>query len=103
MSDDEAHRQESEDDGDEDLGVDEVDVRDALRAALQVPPPDDIKIARGVQRRIREKTAGRYFSDGWSTSTEPRNTYLVTAALMLALVLLAWWLLAPSGFVPWPN
>ena len=84
------------DEADEDYeGVDELDVRDALRKALRVSAPDTVKITRGVQDRIRDRSAGRYFADGWSTSSAPHATYLVTTLLMLLLVLAAWWLLGP--------
>ncbi|MCA9618837.1 MAG: hypothetical protein KC731_07445, partial [Myxococcales bacterium] len=81
----------------EDFELDEVDVRDLLRSALKTPPASERAIERGVQRRIREDTKGQFFGDGWSVSTAPKATFLVTSLLMLALVILAWLLLTPRG------
>lgn len=82
---------------DEGLELDDVDVRDLLRSALSTPPPKGEAITEGVQRRIRERTQGRYFADGWSTSTAPKATFLITSILMLVVLLLAWILLTPRG------
>jgi hypothetical protein len=82
---------------DDGVGLDDVDVRDMLRAAMRVPDSEPKNIARGVQRRIREDTKGRYFSDGWSTASAPKATFLITSILMLLVVVLAWFLLTPKG------
>ena len=79
------------------LELDEVDVRDLLRKALEPPadePPKDILT--GVQRRIRARSAGRFFADGWSTSVAPRATFLVTALLMLLVAIITWVLIGPT-------
>jgi hypothetical protein len=100
MSDEEKRPSPSNDDGEheqEELELDDVDVRDLLRSALKTPEPKPEVITEGVQRRIRERTKGRYFSDGWSTSTAPKATFLVTSILMLIVLVLAWLLLTPRG------
>ena len=81
----------------EGLELDDVDVRDLLRSALSTPPPKADAITEGVQRRIRERTQGRYFADGWSTSTAPKATFLITSILMLVVLVVAWLLLTPRG------
>jgi hypothetical protein len=84
------------DDGDEPgPSLDEVDVKNLLRAALKPPAEDPNRIKKGVQKKIREASGGRFFGDGWSTATAPRETYLVTGILMLILVALAWLALGP--------
>jgi hypothetical protein len=85
--------------GEEDLGPDEVDVRDALRRVMREPAgrKPAAQLLSGVHRKIREQSEGRYFADGWSTHSSPRATFLVTSLLMLLVVLLAWLLLAPYG------
>lgn len=88
---------EQERDSEEGLELDDVDVRDLLRSALSTPPPKGDAITEGVQRRIRERTQGRYFADGWSTSAAPKATFLITSILMLVILLLAWLLLTPRG------
>ncbi len=81
------------------LDLDDVDVRDLLRSALAEPQrrKPTAKVVQGVQRRIREGSKGKYFGDGWSTTPHPKATFLVTSALMLLIVVLAWLLLAPYG------
>ncbi len=77
--------------------LDEVDVKDLLRAAMKPPSARSSVIRRGVQSRIREQSRGRYFADGWSVTSAPKATFTVTALLMLLLTLLAWALLSPVG------
>lgn len=81
----------------EDFDLDEVDVKDLLRAALAPPDEDDERLQRGVQKQIREASKGRFYADGWSTAKAPKETFFVTSVLMLVVVLLAWFLLGPTG------
>ncbi len=81
--------------------LDEVDVRDLLRAALEPPPPkakDEAQRLKGVQKRIRLRSKGKFYSDGWSTSRSPRSTYLVTSIFMLVLIAFVFLVL-----IPWSN
>ena len=58
--------------------LDEVDVRDLLRAALEPPPPkakDEAHRLKGVQKRIRVLSTVKFYPDGWITSHYPRSTY----------------------------
>ncbi len=79
--------------------LDEVDVRDLLRRALDKPAEQRApkSVLADVQRRLREESKGRYFADGWSTSPSPRETYIVTSLLMLLIIVIAWVLLGPIG------
>lgn len=81
---------------DADVEVDEVDLKEALRGALRPPPgavaPD---ILRGVQKKLRVRSRGKFYGDGWSTSASPRSTYLVTSAIMLVLVAIVFLVLMP--------
>lgn len=84
-----------------DVEIDEVDVRDLLRAALEPPPPrpkDDAVLLKGVQRRLRQRSKGKFYADGWSTSRSPRSTYLVTSIFMLLLIAFVFLVL-----IPWSN
>lgn len=81
-----------------DFDLDEVDVKDLLRAALRPPEEDDDKLQRAVQRQIRKGSRGRFYADGWSTAKAPKETFLVTSILMLIVLVLAWVLLGPTGF-----
>jgi hypothetical protein len=79
-------------------GLDEIDVRDLLRSAL-APPKGAVapELLRGVQRKIRTRSRGKFYGDGWSTARSPRSTYLVTSLLMLILIALVYFILVPWG------
>jgi hypothetical protein len=83
--------------------LDEVDVRDLLRGALR-PPPGAVapSLLPGVQRRLRRRSRGKFYGDGWSTASSPRSTYLVTSLLMLAVIALVFLVLIPwsGGALP---
>ncbi len=80
----------------DDAALDDAAMRDLLRGALR-PPPSDVapRLLPGVQRKLRDRSAGKFYADGWSTSTAPRSTYLVTALVMLALCVIAFVMLVP--------
>ena len=105
MSEPDAPRDADEDFPDEDFpdSIDEVDVRDLLRGALR-PPPGAVapKLLRGVQKRLRKRSRGKFYGDGWSTASAPRSTYLITSLVMLGLVLLVFLVLIPwsAGSLP---
>jgi hypothetical protein len=88
----------SEPPGDEDLGA-------ALRSALKggpvaEPAPD---VLAGFQRKLRERSGGKFYEDGWSTSRHaPMSTYLMTSLLMLAVLGVIYALLAPLSGEPAP-
>lgn len=91
------------DDGrDSDPGGDSL--RDLLRRTKELPPPPPQKdLLRGVQKKLRRRSGGKFYADGWSTRDEnPRSTYLVTATVMLVVLILVYFALAPGGFVRLP-
>ena len=91
----------SEPPSDEGVELDEVDVRDLLRSALEPPAPkpkEETHLLKGVQRRLRLRSKGKFYSDGWSTSRSPRSTYLITSILMLVLIAFVFLVL-----IPWSN
>jgi hypothetical protein len=70
-------------------------LRDLLRSALQEPrsSPD---VLSGVQRKLRQRSRGKFYRDEWSTARHaPEHTYLITSLLMLAIVLVAYAVLHP--------
>jgi hypothetical protein len=86
-----------EEDVDE-AAFDEVDLREMMRQALERPPqgaPPDL--LRGVQRRLRTRSRGKFYGDGWSTARAPRSTYLTTSILMLVLLAFVFLVLIPWG------
>jgi hypothetical protein len=77
-------------------------LRSMLRGALREegPPPN---VLAGVQKRIRERSRGKFYADGWSTAKHPPlNTYLVTSLLMLAVLAISYLLLSPLVGSPEP-
>ena len=86
------------DDGhDRDGGDDEWDgLRDLVRGALTKTEPTTPDVLEGVQRKIRQRSRGRFYADRWSTAREPPiATYLVTSLVMLAILLATWAVLSP--------
>jgi hypothetical protein len=77
-------------------------VRDLVRGALL--EPDDVPdLTRGFQRKIRERSGGKFYTDGWSTAKHPPlNTYLVTSLMMLFVLAVIYALLAPLSGAPEP-
>ena len=72
-------------------------VRDLLKRALSNEAlghgssPD---LLQGVQRRIRRRSRGKFFADGWST-THTRMSYAIVGVTTLILVALACFVLSP--------
>jgi len=80
----------------------EDSLRSMLRGALRedVPAPS---VLAGVQKKIRERSRGKFYADGWSTAKHPPlNTYLVTSLLMLAVLGISYALLSPLVGNPEP-
>lgn len=90
---------------DDELPLDDAserNLRAALKAALRADetPPD---VLRGFQRKVRERSRGKFYADGWSTSRlAPVNTYLITSLLMLAVLIAVYVLLSPLSGEPQP-
>lgn len=76
----------------------ENELRSLIRGALtektqEGEAPD---VLAGVQKKLRERSGGKFYRDGWSTSQEaPVATYLVTSALMLVVLLVVYAVLGP--------
>jgi hypothetical protein len=78
--------------------LDEVEVKDLLRRALR-PPPGAVapSLLSGVQSKLRARSRGKFYGDGWSTARSPRSTYLFTSVLMLILIAFVFLVLIPWG------
>ena len=88
---------------DEGVLIDDVDLKDALRGALR-PPPGAVapSLLRGVQKKLRVRSKGKFYGDGWSTAQSPRSTYLITSLLMLLLIAIVLFALLPNSFSSLP-
>lgn len=81
---------------------DELELRSLIRGALNEDAgPDVDNVLAGVQRKLRQRSGGKFYADGWSTSQAPPvSTYLVTSALMLVVVLVIYAVLGPLSGDP---
>jgi len=71
-------------------------MRALLKRASGATPPPHAPILTGVQQRIRRRSRGKFFADGWST-TQSRINYGLVATVMLVLVCLTYLALGPVG------
>ncbi len=65
--------------------------RSLAESAMSTKAPD---LLAGVQRRIRNRSRGKFFADGWST-TQARASYALVGVITLLMVALACYVLAP--------
>jgi hypothetical protein len=83
-------------DVDGELAHDEHSVRSLLKRGRVLPIQDDVDLLGGVQRKIRQRSRGRFFADGWSTGRAATSTYVITALLMLGILAIAYFVLIPA-------
>ncbi|HYQ15120.1 MAG TPA: hypothetical protein VEQ58_05175, partial [Polyangiaceae bacterium] len=78
-----------------------ADLRSALKGGAVEPAPPDVLA--GFQKKLRQRSGGKFYEDGWSTSRHPPiNTYLITSLMMLAVIGIIYALLAPLSGEPVP-
>jgi hypothetical protein len=105
-----AERDESGGDGGKEENVEEVEVP-ALSALLKrsltpqepasaEPAKDEAEQERallvGVQRKLRQRSKGKFYADGWST-TASRVNYALVAAVMLVVIVAVYLAMGPMG------
>ena len=62
-------------------------VRNLLRGTLDRAEHQAPDVLRGVQRKIRQRSRGKFYADGWSTAKNPPiATYLLTSLAMLFIL-----------------
>ncbi len=77
-------------------GQDDADAPSWLKGALRDEPPAPPDVLTGVQKKLRERSGGKFYGDVWSTAKQPPIlTFFVTSALTLVVVLIAYAILAP--------
>jgi hypothetical protein len=71
-------------------------VRSLLKRSLatDVVAKDAPDLLQGVQRRIRRRSRGKFFADGWSTG-QAKVGYVLVALVTLVLVAVAYFALGP--------
>ena len=83
-------------------GTDEA-VQESVRSILRrakIRRSPEVDLLPGVQRRIRERSRGRFYADGWSRRGSPTSTYVVTSLLMLVILTLVYFVLVPGLHIP---
>ena len=77
------------------------DLLSALKGSADEPKVPDVLA--GFQKKLRQRSGGKFYEDGWSTSRHaPINTYLITSLMMLAVLGIIYALLAPLSGEPVP-
>jgi hypothetical protein len=66
--------------------------------ASEAAPRQADSVLVGVQRKIRQRSRGKFYGDGWST-TNARMSYVLVAICMLVVVAVAYFALGPVGIV----
>ena len=55
--------------------------RNLLRGAMKDDAGHSPDVLTGFQRKVRERSGGKFYADGWSTAKhDPTNTYLITVS-----------------------
>jgi hypothetical protein len=75
----------------------------ALSSKL-VPPTEaaksdrdrDAELLRAVQKKLRQRSKGKFYADGWSTSQSKIN-YALVAVIMLVTIIAVYLALGPMG------
>ncbi len=79
----------------------EARLRSLLRGALDAAPYESPDVLRGVQRKLRERSGGKFYADGWSTTRyAPISTYFVTSLMMLSFVVFIYFVIHPLSGSP---
>jgi hypothetical protein len=79
--------------------ADQESVRSILRRA-KIRRNPEVDLLPGVQRRIRERSRGRFYADGWSRRGSATSTYIVTSLLMLVILVIVYFVLVPELRMP---
>jgi hypothetical protein len=80
---------------------DSIDRDDGVKRLLRTALSDtggepEVDVLALVQKSLRERSGGKFYSDRWATSRQPPiATYLVTSLIMLAVVAVIYLVLAP--------
>lgn len=76
-----------------------LEVPEASAAAGAATPDDDEKdrlLLASVQKKLRQRSKGKFYADGWSTS-QSRVNYALVAAVMLVVIVAVYLALGPMG------
>lgn len=81
-------------------------MRALLKRSLEAPPAaapptpagdgEQKELLAAVQRKLRHRSKGKFYGDGWST-TQSRVNYALVAAIMLVTIVAVYLALGPMG------
>jgi hypothetical protein len=74
-----------------------VELQSATRRAFgEDDAPARVNVLQGVQGRLRERSGGKFYGDGWSTTKHPPfATFFITSLMMLAIIAIVYAILVP--------
>jgi hypothetical protein len=84
---------------DERESKDSLALAELVKRSLGTPPKDGPDILRGVQRKLRQRSRGKFYGDGWSTANT-RMSYILVSLLMLVILAVAYFALGPVSVFP---
>lgn len=65
-------------------------------AAPAAEAEKDRVLLASVQRKLRQRSRGKFYNDGWSTS-QSRVSYALVAGVMLVVIIAVYFALGPTG------
>ena len=69
------------------------DLGDGAPSAAGEAPPSMLP---AVQKKLRERSKGKFYSDGWSTS-QSKVSYILVAVVMLLVIAICYFAMGPVG------
>ncbi len=79
--------------------VDDDAMKSLLKRSLEGRAPSSPDLLPRVQERIRKRSRGKFFADGWSTA-QTRVSYVLVCVAMLVIVAVAYLALGPTAIAP---
>ena len=84
----------------ENLDKSDDEIRSLVRRAA-ASEREPVDLVAGFQRKLRKRSGGKFYADGWSTSKQPPiMTYLITSLIMLFVVGAVYVVLRPLAGEP---
>lgn len=71
--------------------------RSLVKTDDDAEPQRDTELLASVQRKLRQRSKGKFYGDGWST-TQSRINYTLIALMMLVTIVAVYLALGPTGF-----
>lgn len=82
-----------------DADLDHDPMRDLLKRAAAAQAKDAAPqkpMLAEVQRKLRVRSKGKFYGDGWST-TQEKFSYALVATVMLVIIAIAYFAMGPTG------